>query len=219
MKKRVCRVLAAAMTVAMLGVSVPFSTAVAADTISIPTPEPWVNPFADVKEGAYYYNAISWGSRNGIVNGLKPDKFGTQESCTRGQIVTFIWRTLGNQKAENKTTTFTDIVKDSYYYDAVLWAVEAGVVKGLTDTTFGPEQTCTRAELATFIYRAAGSLDIKGNCIFDDVPSGKWYTKPITWGSEQGVIAGYDQTTFGPFDTVLREHTITMLYRYYGWPN
>ena len=179
-------------------------------------PPAWVNPFKDVAEGKYYYEPVAWGSQNGIVNGLKADEFGPKAECTRGQIVTFIWRAMGKPAAENAENKFTDVVEGKYYYDAVIWAVEKGIVNGLTDTTFGPEETCTRAQMATFLYRHAGEPAPAAACPFPDVAAGKWYTNAATWASEQGIVTGYEDGTFGTNDKVLREQTVTMLYRYFA---
>ena len=177
--------------------------------------KPWENPFKDVAEGKYYYEPVAWGSQNGIVNGLKADEFGPKAECTRGQIVTFIWRAMGKPEVKEAENIFTDLEEGKYYYDAVLWAVEEGIVNGLTATTFGPEETCTRAQMATFLYRHAGEPAPADACPFPDVAAGKWYTKAATWASEQGIVTGYSNGSFGPDDKVLREQTVTMLYRYF----
>ena len=141
----------------------------------LPALEP-VFLFEDVTdESKWYYDAVYWGHKEGIVNGLTETTFGPGESCTRGQIVTFIWRAEGKPEAKNKEHGFTDIVEGKYYYDAVVWAVEEGIVNGLTETTFGPEETCTRAQMATFLYRHAEEPEVSGESKFTDFVEGKWY--------------------------------------------
>ena len=110
--------------------------------------------FADVPADAYYAKAVEWAVKNGITNGKDNGLFGSNDPCTRGQIVTFLWRAAGSPKPETRTMPFTDVPVGSYYYDAVLWAVENGITKGTSDTTFSPNMICTRAQIVTFLYRA-----------------------------------------------------------------
>lgn len=112
-----------------------------------------VNPFEDVKRDAYYYDAVIWAVNNGITTGISANTFGPNEKCTRGQIVTFLWRAQG-KNAANAANPFEDVNSEAYFYDAVLWAVDKGVTTGLSESSFGPNSTCTRAQIVTFLYRA-----------------------------------------------------------------
>ena len=111
------------------------------------------NPFTDVSEGRYYYDPVLWAVENGITAGITPTTFAPDSNCTRGQVVTFLWRAAG--KPEPKTTVhpFTDVNEKAYYYKAMLWAVENGITAGMTATTFAPDQTCNRGQVVTFLYR------------------------------------------------------------------
>ena len=118
-------------------------------------PEPTVqeNPFVDVKEGSYYYKAVLWAAENGITNGIDASHFVPDQSCTRGHAVTFLWRGAGCPEPKNNSNPFTDVAAGRFYYKAVLWAVETGVTKGVTETTFCPDNTCLRGQIVTFLYR------------------------------------------------------------------
>jgi len=119
-----------------------------------PAPESDVNPFRDVKEGAYYYDAVLWAVENGVTTGLSADTFGPNENCNRGQIVTFLWRAMNKPAPESEANPFTDVPEKQYYFNAVLWAVEEGITTGMSAESFAPNSTCTRGQIVTFLYRA-----------------------------------------------------------------
>ena len=121
-----------------------------------PLPSSTVNPFTDIKESDYYYNAVLWAVENGITNGYGSDTiFNPDGECTRGQVATFLWRAEGEPSMSGSANPFTDVVAGEYYYDAVLWAVENGVTNGYgSDTIFAPNLSCTRGQIVTFLYRA-----------------------------------------------------------------
>ena len=118
-----------------------------------PEPTSSKNPFKDVKEGAFYYKAVLWAVENGITSGTGEGKFSPDDPCTRGQVVTFLWRTMEEPAASNRTNPFKDVKKGSFYYEAVLWAVEAKVTSGISATSFAPGDPCTRGQVVTFLYR------------------------------------------------------------------
>ena len=118
-----------------------------------PAPKSAKNPFKDVKKSEYYYKAVLWAVENGITNGMDATHFAPDASCTRGQVVTFLWRAAGEPAPKTAKNPFKDIKKSEYYYNAVLWAVENGITNGMTDTTFAPNSTCTRGHIVTFLYR------------------------------------------------------------------
>lgn len=119
-----------------------------------PAPTSSNNPFKDIKEGTYYYDAVLWAVENGVTSGLSADTFGPDANCNRGQIVTFLWRAKGEPAPASNANPFRDVAEGQYYYDAVLWAVEKGITTGLSADSFGPNSTCTRGQIVTFLYRA-----------------------------------------------------------------
>ena len=121
-------------------------------------------------------------------------------------------------KAGAPTEGFTDVPADAYYADAVKWAVEKGITNGLTATTFGPNNSCTRGQMVTFLWRAAGSPTATGTNSFSDVASGEYYYNAVLWAVEKGITNGTSATTFSPNATVNRGQTVTFLYRYAGTP-
>jgi len=116
--------------------------------------EPVSNPFTDVKPTDYFYEPVLWAVDKGVTSGLTPASFGPKSTCTRAQVVTFLWRAMGKPAPANDANPFTDVSANAYYYDAVLWAVEKGITTGLSADSFGPNSTCTRGQIVTFLYRA-----------------------------------------------------------------
>ena len=121
-----------------------------------PEYDPISNPFTDVKEGKYYYDAVLWAYSNGITSGVGGGKFGVNQGCTRAQAMFFLWKSYGAPAPESTSCPFTDVSPKKYYYDAILWAYENGVTGGLNPTTFGVDKTCTRAQIITFLYKVYG---------------------------------------------------------------
>ena len=119
-----------------------------------PNPKTSKNPFTDVKKSDYYYKAVLWAVGEGITSGATKTNFQPDAPCTRGQIATFLWRSAGAPTSKTSKNPFTDVKKKDYYYKAVLWAVGEGITAGTTKTTFGPNEACTRGQIATFLYRA-----------------------------------------------------------------
>lgn len=124
-----------------------------------PEPTGTSNPFTDVKEGAYYYKAVLWAVENKVTTGTSTTTFSPDATCTRAQIVTFLWRFEGEPASSTTTNPFTDVKAGAYYEKAVLWASETGVTAGTSATTFSPDDTCTRAQVVTFLYRDIESSD------------------------------------------------------------
>ena len=118
-----------------------------------PAPKSSNNPFTDIKKSDYFYKAVLWAAENGVTSGTTKTTFSPEEVCTRGQIVTFLWRAQGAKKV-SATNPFKDIKKSDFYYNAVLWAVKNGVTTGTSATTFGPSENCTRGQIVTFLHRA-----------------------------------------------------------------
>ena len=170
--------------------------------------------FNDVQETAYYANAVQWAVEKKITNGIGDDLFAPDQACTRGQIVTFLWRAAGEPKASTAASKFTDVQSGTYYYDAVQWAVEKGIAKGMTDTTFEPNATCTRAQTVTFLWRAAGEPKASTNTNkFTDVNSGSYYYDAVQWAVEKSITTGTTDTTFSPNALCTRGQIVTFMYR------
>ena len=176
-----------------------------------------VNPFEDVIEGKYYYEAVLWAYYHDpqITNGTSPTTFSPEKTCTRAQVVTFLWRAQGCPEPASDANPFTDVKSKAYYYKAVLWAVEAGITSGVTETTFGPEKNCTRAQIVTFLWRASGSPEPETtDCPFTDVKPTASYYKAVLWAVENNITSGTSATTFTPGKTCTRGQVATFLYRY-----
>lgn len=171
------------------------------------------NAFTDVKTDAYYFDAVDWAVANGITNGITETTFGPEETATRAQMVTFLWRARGCPAPQSTKNPFTDVKSADYYYDAVLWAVEQGITTGTTPTAFSPEATVTRAQAVTFLYRAAGTPAVKYSNKFNDVSSDAYYAKAVFWATEQGITNGMSITSFGPEGQCLRCQIVTFLWR------
>ena len=171
------------------------------------------NPFVDVKEGAYYYDAVLWAVEQKITSGTSATTFSPDASCTRAQMVTFLWRAAGSPKVENGKNPFADVKADAYYYDAVLWAVEKGVTSGTSATTFSPDATVTRGQTVTFLHRNAGSPEVSGTMPFTDVEADAYYAKAVQWAVQQKITTGTSETTFSPMSDCTRGQIVTFLYR------
>lgn len=170
--------------------------------------------FVDVPPDEYYAEPVQWAVEQGITNGTSAFAFSPLDTCTRGQIVTFLWRAAGRPEPESGTNPFGDVPESEYYYKAVLWAVEQGITNGTSPTTFGPDEPCTRGQVVTFLHRAQKTPEPAGHeTPFTDVPESEYYYKAVQWAVEQGVTNGTSPTTFGPEETCLRGQIVTFLYR------
>ena len=172
------------------------------------------NPFDDVAQDAYYFDAVLWAVDEGITKGTSDTTFSPDASCTRAQMVTFLWRAAGEPKAMATTCAFTDVDKDAYYYEALLWAVENGITNGTSDTTFSPDDSCTRGQMATFLYRNAKSPAVSGSHAFNDVKADAYYNNAVIWAAAEGITKGTSDTTFSPDADCTRGQMVTFLYRY-----
>ena len=174
------------------------------------------NPFTDVAEGSYCYDAILWAVNHEpqITNGVTATEFKPGNACTRGQIVTFLYRAAGEPDVSDVEVPFTDVPKDAYCYNAVKWAVSKGIAKGVTATTFKPNASATRGQAVTFLYRAAGEPDTADIAMpFTDVAAGSYCYNAVKWAYSKGVTNGTAATTFEPSKTCNRANIIAMLYR------
>ena len=175
---------------------------------------PAENPFADVTENDYFADSVAWAVENAITNGMSATEFAPEASCTRGQIVTFLWRAQGCPEPKSNAKPFTDIKSDAYYCKAVLWAVENGITSGMSATTFEPETTCTRAQAATFIWRANGKpIAENKEHPFADIVAGEYYYEAVLWAVENEITNGFSATEFAPANNCTRAQIVTFLYR------
>ncbi|MBQ7801716.1 MAG: S-layer homology domain-containing protein [Oscillospiraceae bacterium] len=173
--------------------------------------------FIDVEEDEYYYDSVLWAKAQGITAGYgREATFCPDLACTRAQVVTFLWRAAGSPAPASGENPFTDVPGDTWYSDAVLWAVEEGITNGYgSETTFCPDETCTRAQVVTFLHRYEGTeAPQSAENPFVDVPAGEWYHDAVLWAAEQQITAGYgDSTTFCPDLVCTRGQIVTFLYR------
>lgn len=171
-------------------------------------------PFTDVKESDYYYDAVAWALEMGITDGTSDTTFSPNASCTRAQMVTFLWRAAGSPEPSGKTNPFADVDETAYYFKALLWAVENGITDGTSATTFSPDMTCTRGQMAAFLYRNAKTPAVTGSASFTDVTDGDYFSDAVVWAAQEGITVGTSDTTFSPAADCTRGQMVTFLYRY-----
>lgn len=171
--------------------------------------------FHDVSRLDYFYDAVKWAAENGIASGTGRYTFSPNAVCTRAQTVTFLWRAAGSPLPRYRVCPFTDVNPRDYYYDAVLWAVEQGITTGLNATTFGPDVTVTRGQVATFLYRAASAAKPSTFNPFTDVKTTAYNYNAILWAYDNRITTGTSDTTFSPDAYCTRAQIVTFLYRYY----
>ena len=171
--------------------------------------------FHDVSRLDYFYDAVKWAAENGIASGTGRYTFSPNAVCTRAQTVTFLWRAAGSPLPRYRVCPFTDVQPSDYYYNAVLWAVEQGITTGLNATTFGPDVTVTRGQVATFLYRAASAAKPSTFNPFTDVKTTAYNYDAILWAYDNRITTGTSDTTFSPDAYCTRAQIVTFLYRYY----
>ncbi|MBR1690847.1 MAG: S-layer homology domain-containing protein [Oscillibacter sp.] len=170
------------------------------------------NPFTDVDEDDYYYDAVQWAVANGVTTGTTSTRFSPDTICTRAQMVTFLWRAVGSPAASG-TLPFTDVSTDAYYYDAVRWAYRNGVTVGTTSTTFSPDRQVTRAQVTTMLYRYNNAPAVSSSMPFADVPTDAYYYNAVRWAVANGITQGTTSTTFSPARGCTRAQIVVFLYR------
>lgn len=174
-----------------------------------------LNYFVDVKANDYFYDAVLWAAQNGITSGTDAVHFTPDGVCSRAQAVTFLWRAAGSPAPKSVSMPFTDVPKGSYYETAVLWAVENGITKGTSDTTFSPDATCSRAQIVTFLWRSQKSPAVGSLNPFTDVSANAYYTDAVLWAVEENITKGTTATMFSPDADCTRAQIVTLLYRAY----
>ncbi len=186
------------------------------DTVTA-TGTKWKASFTDIKAKDFYYKPTLWAVANNITTGTSKTTFSPEEPCTRGQVVTFLWRAAGCPEPKSNTMPFTDVDSKAFYRKAVLWAVEQGITSGTSATTFSPNETCTRGQIATFLWRAKSKPAPKSsNMPFVDVAKKDFYYKAVQWAVENKITSGTSKTTFAPTDSCTRGQIVTFLYRAYN---
>ena len=166
--------------------------------------------FSDVDAGAYYYDAVQWAVQKGITSGTSETTFSPDQTCTRAQTITFLWRAAGSPAPKGKDHPFSDVKETSHYYNAVQWAAERGIVSG---SAFDPDAAVTRAQAMTFLYRNAGSPSVKDGAVFTDVPADAYFAQPVAWAAAKGITSGTKDHTFRPDAACTRGQIVTFLYR------
>ena len=174
---------------------------------------PQTGVFVDVAEGSYYEEAVDWAVKNGITTGTGNNYFTPDGICTRAQAVTFLWRVAGSPTPKTEAMPFEDVLDGSYYYEAVLWAVENGITVGTSATTFSPELTCSRTHIVTFLWRAANSPSVKTDNPFTDVAADAYYIDAVLWAVKHKITVGTTLSTFSPDEGCTRAQIVTFLYR------
>ena len=178
-----------------------------------PSVVPPTNTFTDVTKDDFFYDAVQWAVAEGITTGVTTTRFAPDNLTTRAQIVTFLWRAAGQPEPASGENPFTDVDESEFYYKAILWAVEQGITKGVTETTFNPDGNCTRAQAVTFLHRYAGQPEATMENPFTDVSDQEFYYNAILWAVEEEITTGVTTTTFEPDSGCTRGQIVTFLYR------
>ena len=174
--------------------------------------------FTDVPATAFYYEPVRWAVENGITTGVGSNRFDPDGYCTRGQVVTFLWRAAG-KPAVSSNVSFTDVKPGAYYYEAVKWAVENGITQGVGGNKFDPDGLCTRGQVVTFLHRAAKTPGTGAQSSFSDVPTTAFYYNAVNWAVGKGITNGTGGGKFSPNDTCTRGQVVTFLYRAFSEAN
>lgn len=174
--------------------------------------KPVIPMFDDVLSDSYYYDAVTWAAQQGITQGTADRVFSPDMVCSRAQIVTMLWRSV-DCPVIGGTTDFADVPMTAYYYKAVLWAAKTGITSGTSKTTFSPDLQCTRAQIVTMLWRAAGCPVVKAVTSFSDVANDAWYADAVAWAVQQGITLGTGDGIFSPNMVCTRAQIVTFLYR------
>lgn len=188
------------------------------DPVSVLEPEPAAAaepiPFTDVEPSAFYAEPVAWLAATGATSGTTPTTFSPNDTVTRGQLATFLWRLEGQPDPLGAAVAFEDVDARAYYATAVAWLASTGATTGTSPTTFSPDDTVTRGQLATFLWRLDGSPAVEAAVAsFGDVDPTAFYADPVTWLAAAGITSGTSPTTFSPEDTVTRGQLATFLWR------
>ena len=171
--------------------------------------------FSDISADSYYADAVEWAVKKGITVGTSDTTFSPDDNCTREQMAMFLWKAAGSPEPKQTGANFTDLPGGSTA-KAMLWVAEQNITSGTSDTTFSPETTCTRAQMAAFLYRYAGSPAVSGTCAFADVSAEDYYHDAVLWCAHQSITAGTGGEKFSPDAPCTRGQMVTFLYRFLG---
>ena len=174
------------------------------------------NPFVDTDPGSFYFESVLWAVEGGITVGTDANHFSPNASCSRAQVVTFLWRAAGSPAPVGDDNPFVDVKKGSFYEKAVLWALENGITAGTDASHFSPDGICSREQVVTFLWRSTGYPAVGGEIPFTDVPADAWYAEPIRWAVKNGITQGVSATEFGTGETCTRSQVVTFLHRAFG---
>lgn len=175
--------------------------------------------FSDVKNDAYYKKSVDWAVEKGITLGTSNGTtFSPNDPCTRAQMVLFLYRLAGSPEVQEnaKIKEFKDVKSGASYEKALNWALSKGITAGTSKTTFGPNESCTRAQMAQFLYRMKGTPKVSGKNSFIDVSNEAYYSAAVEWLKEAGITSGTTATTYSPKSICTRAQMVTFLYRYDG---
>lgn len=172
------------------------------------------SPFDDVSKDDYYYDAVKWAADSGITGGVGGSLFGSDQSCTRAQIVTFLWRAAGSPEPKG-AANMTDVPQDAYYAKAVAWAMENGITSGTGADRFSPHAACTRAQGMTFLFRSS-KASASGTLAFQDVAADAYYAQAVKWAADNGITSGIGGGLFGPDNGCTRAQIVTFLWKLYA---
>ena len=195
-----------------VGVYLAFEDVVEAAAAKPAEPAKPANPFVDVPADAYYHDAVLWALENGVTTGVTANTFAPTASCTRGQVVTFLWRASGKPEPKTTVNPFTDVKEGSAFYKAILWAYENGITSGVTADTFNPSGTCTSGHVVTFLWRANGKPAASGDSALAAANAGRYFTDALAWADSADLIAGTG-SAFVPANNSPRADIVTYLYR------
>ncbi len=172
--------------------------------------------FLDVAETDWFYAPVAWAKSSGVTGGKTETTFAPYETCTRAQVVTFLYAAAGKPAVQSTVSPFVDVKPTDWYYAPVMWAVENGITNGTDATRFSPNATCTRAQVVTFLYAAQGKPEVWGSSSFYDVADSDWYAAPVMWAAQNGVSNGYANGSFAPLNPCTRAEVVTFLYNTYA---
>lgn len=178
-----------------------------------PTDTKTPSPFRDITPSDYFYDAAMWARNNGIAKGQGSRQFNPNATCTRAEMLTFLWRACGSPEPTGSGKRFKDVPAGAYYEKAIQWAADNKIVKGAGSGKFNPGATITRAEAVTFLYREAGSPTAVPGNKFADVGSNAYYAGPVQWAVDNGIAKGVKKTKFSPDEACTRAQIVTFLYR------
>ena len=170
------------------------------------------NPFRDVSKNAYYYKQVLWAVEKGITSGVSANEFAPEAACTRGQMVTFLWKAAGSPEVSG-TLAFNDVSADAYYAKAVRWAAQQGITSGTSAGMFSPNAPCTRGQMAMFLYAYAKNPAVTGSVPFSDVASGDYFNTAVLWAVNNGITSGTSSTTYSPASVCTRGQMVVFLYQ------